>query len=76
MVHFEMSGNKIYKLEGRDGNGIIDHCYNNEACACRLNQFVLGNKGLQRKNLYHWHKYRDITLTPEGLKSGNTFQNL
>lgn len=44
MVHFEMSGNKVYKLEGRDGNGIIDHCYNNEACACRLNQLVLGTK--------------------------------
>lgn len=64
MVHFEMPGNKIYNLKGRDGNGTIDHCYNNEACACRLNHFVLGNKDLPKKNLYCQHKHKDITLTP------------
>lgn len=51
MVHFEMSGNKVYKLEGRDGNGIIDHCYNNEACACRLNQLVLEQRLTEEESI-------------------------
>lgn len=44
MVHFATQGNKIYVSKGREEKGSIDHCYNNEACACRFNLFVLHNR--------------------------------
>lgn len=44
MVHFATQGNKIYVSKGREGKDSIDHCYNNEACACRFNLFVLHNR--------------------------------
>lgn len=51
VVHFGTQGRKIYVSKGREGKGTIDHCYNNEACACKFNLFVLHNKDLLKKSL-------------------------